>query len=135
MGLVYGVQRFVFKEYATIGNNNVHIYVELLCYAVLLCLSGFLAGGIPVLYYRKQALNDSIRRYGRPGSGNLFRKGCLLVQLIISLGLMFCSAFFIKQVLFLHHTDLGLNRRNIASVYAKCRLIPYMPISVFYFFN
>ena len=114
----------VFKEYARIGNNNLHNYVELLCYAVLLCLSGFFAGWVPVLYYRKQALNDSIKGFGSPGSGNLFRKACLLVQLIVSLGLMFCSAVFIKQMLFLHHTDLGINRRNIASVNAKCRQVP-----------
>ena len=114
-----------FKEYATIGNSNIHIYTELAFYAVLLIVCGFIVGGIPVLYSRKQVLNDSIKGHGSPGSRNLFRKGSLLVQLIISLEMIFCATVFIKQIRFLHHTDLGINRRNIASVQAGC--CPLLP--------
>ena len=105
-----------FKEYATIGNSNINIYTEILCYAVLLIVSSLIAGGIPVLYSRRQVLNESIKGSGSPGSRNLFRKGSLLLQLIISLGMIFCAAVFIKQIHFLHNTDMGINRRNIASV-------------------
>ena len=114
-----------FREYATIGNNNISIYGELLFYAVLLIACGFIAGGIPILLFRKQVLNYSIKGSGGQGSRNLFRKASLLVQLIISLGLMFCSVVFIKQIHFLHHTDLGINRRNIVSVQAGC--CPLLP--------
>ncbi|MDR0230837.1 MAG: hypothetical protein LBI82_01815, partial [Dysgonamonadaceae bacterium] len=89
-----------FKEYASIGNNTINIYAELLLYATLLIACGFVAGGIPVLYSRKQALNDSIKGSGSPRSRNLFRKGSLLVQLIISLGMIFCASVFIKQMNF-----------------------------------
>jgi len=110
-----------FKEYATIETGNAGIYVELLCYAALLIACGFVAGGIPVFYFRKQALSESIKGYSSStGSRNVFIKVCLLVQLIVSLGLMFCSAVFIKQIRFLTHTDLGINRRNIAAVSAEC---------------
>ena len=105
-----------FREYAGIGNSNVSIYAELTVYAVLLIASGLIAGGIPILYFRKQVLNESIKRSSNSGSNNFFRKAILLVQLIISLGLMFSSAVFIKQIYFLQHTDLGINRRNIAAV-------------------
>ena len=109
-----------FKEYATIGSSNVKIYTELAIYAVLLIVCGFVAGGIPILYFREQVLNESIKSSGSSHSNNMFRKIILLIQLIISLGLMFCSAVFIKQIYFLQHTDLGINRRNIASVSADC---------------
>jgi len=105
-----------FREYATIGNDNVSIYAELSVYAILLLVCGIITGGIPVLYFRKQVLNDSIKGYGSPGSRNLFRKSSLLVQLIISLGMMFCAVVFIKQIHFLYQTGLGINRHNIASV-------------------
>ena len=104
-----------FKEYATIGNNNVSIYSELLSYAVLLIMCSVIAGGFPVLYFRRQTLNDNIKV-----SRNMFRKVSLFVQLIISLGMMFCSAVFIKQMNFLHQTDLGIDRRNVAAVEADC---------------
>jgi len=114
-----------FREYAAIDSNDFSIYSELTLYAVLLMVCGFVAGSIPVLYARKQVLNESIKGFGKPSSQNLFRKGSLLVQLIISLGMMFCSVVFIKQFRFLHYTDLGINRRNIASV--EARHIPLLP--------
>ena len=116
-----------FREYATIGNNNISIYSELLIYAALLIACGFIAGSIPILYFRKMELNNSIKGFGSPGSRNIFRKGSLLLQLTISLGMIFCAAVFIKQIRFLNHTDLGINRRNIASVQARCCLLlpPY----------
>jgi hypothetical protein len=109
-----------FKKYASIGNANISIYAELLSYAALLIVSSTIAGSIPVLYFRKQTLNDNIKGLGTPGSRNLFRMVSLWVQLTISLGLMFCSAVFIKQMRFLHHADLGINRRNVAAVQAQC---------------
>jgi ABC-type antimicrobial peptide transport system permease subunit len=109
-----------FKEYATIENNYIDIYIELLFFAALLIVCGFVVGGIPGLYFRKQTLNNGIKGVVSPVSRNLFRKGCLLVQLTVSLGMMFCAAVFIKQIHFLHSTDLGINHRNIASVQAGC---------------
>ena len=87
-----------FKEYATIGNNSIDIYSELLFYAALLIVCSIIACNIPILFFRKQALNDSIKGGGAPGSRNLFRKVSFLVQLIISVGLIFCSTVFIKQM-------------------------------------
>jgi len=116
-----------FREYATIGNNNVSIYTELALYATLLIACGFIVGGFPVLYFRRQALNDGIKGSGSPGSRNLFRKSSLLIQLIISLGMMFCAAVFIKQIHYLHHTDMGISRRNIASVQACSHNILLLP--------
>lgn len=109
-----------FKEYASINTDNVNMYVELLSFAALLIVCGLIVGSIPILYFRKQALNDSIKGLGKSESQNLFRKGSLLLQLVISLGMMFCAVVFIKQIHFLHHTDLGIDRRNIASVQAPC---------------
>ena len=115
-----------FKEYATIGHNNISIYAELLGYAALLTVCSVIAGGVPVLIFRRQALNDNIKGSGTPGSRNLFRKVSLLVQLMISLGMIFCAAVFIKQMRFLHQTDMGINRRNVAAVQARCcQLQPY----------
>ena len=105
-----------FKEYANIGYNNVSIFTELAVYALLLVVCSAIVGSIPVLYFRRQALNESIRGLGSPGSRNLFRKASLLVQLIISLGMIFCAAVFVKQIRFLYQAGLGINRYHIASV-------------------
>ncbi|MDR0429205.1 MAG: FtsX-like permease family protein [Tannerellaceae bacterium] len=116
-----------FKAYADIGHNNVSIYTEMTLYAVLLIICGFIVGSIPVLYFRRQALNENIKGMGSLGSRNLFRKSSLLLQLTISLGMMFCAAVFIKQMHFLHNTDMGVNRQNIVRLFSQvrcCRLMP-----------
>ena len=108
-----------FKDFATIASDKTIIYYELLVYAALLVGCGFIVGGVPILYYQRQALLDSIKGGGSPGSKNTFRKGSLLVQLIISLGMMFCALVFIKQIRFLHTTDLGIKRDNIVTVWTN----------------
>ena len=116
-----------FKGYSSIEINDISIYSNLTIYAVLLIVCGFIAGGIPVLFFRKQILNASIKGAGSPGSRNTFRKGSLLIQLIISLGMMFCALVFIKQIRFLHNTDLGISRDNIVTVSTNYfpLLLPY----------
>ena len=109
-----------FKEYATIESANVSIYTELLFYAAMLMVCSVMVGGLFILYFRNKTLNDNIKDSGTPGSRNAFRKGSLLIQLMISLGMMFCAVVFIKQIHFLHQTDLGINRRNVAGVRADC---------------
>jgi len=106
-----------FKEFANIGINNISIYSELFIYTILLIVSGFIIGGIPILYFRKQVLNKSIKGNETPGYRNLFRKCSLIVQLITCLGMMFCVVVFMKQIRFLHQTNLGINRSNVATVY------------------
>ena len=117
-----------YKEYASIGNTNVSIYTELLTYAILLIVCGFIACGVPFLYFRKQVLNESIRGSVSLGSRNLFRKGSLLVQLIISLGMIFCASVFIKQIRFLHQSGLGINRHHIATFEPSWRVSPSYPL-------
>ncbi len=117
-----------FKEYASIGNTNVSIYIELTVYALLLIVCGFIVCGIPFLYFRKLVLNESIKESRKSGSRNLFRKGGLLVQLIISLGMIFCATVFIKQIRFLYQDGLGLNRHNIATFEPSWRASPAFPL-------
>ena len=76
-----------------ITSNIADIYMELALYAVFLAVCGLIVGGISVLYFRKQVLNEAIKSSGSPSSKNLFRKGSLLVQLTISLVMMFCTLF------------------------------------------
>ena len=105
-----------FRELAGISSTNVGIYGELGVYAALLIVCGLIAGAFPVLFAQRQVLNECIKGGGSPGSKNTFRKVSLLVQLIISVAMVFCAFVFIKQIRFLHNTDLGIDRHNIVTV-------------------
>ncbi len=45
-----------------------------------------------------------------------FRKFGIVIQLIVSLVFIFCTVVIMKQIYFLKHTDLGMDRHNIANV-------------------
>jgi hypothetical protein len=68
---------------------------------------------IGVLFlFRKKSLSVSIRKSNK----NLFRKMSIVFQLLISIVFIFCTTVMIKQLHFLHHTDLGFTFKNTASV-------------------
>jgi ABC-type antimicrobial peptide transport system permease subunit len=46
----------------------------------------------------------------------LFRKTSVTVQIIISLGFIFCTAVIIKQMYYLRHTDLGFSFKNRGAI-------------------
>jgi ABC-type antimicrobial peptide transport system permease subunit len=69
---------------------------------------------IGVLFlFRRKSLNVSIRKSNK----NLFRKTSIVFQLAISIGFIFCTSVMIKQLYFLHHTDLGFTYKNTASLF------------------
>jgi hypothetical protein len=108
-----------FMEYTAVESATTGIYFDFLIYAALLMVCGFIFGGIPILFFRKRILHENIQGSGGHRSRNLFRKISLLVQLIISLGMIFCAAVFIKQIRFIYQTDLGIDRHNMVFIQSR----------------
>jgi len=109
-----------FKEYTAIGSSAFNIFIELLIYSFAVITFAFVAGLVPILHFRRRTLLSTIQQQHTHRNKNLFRKFSLSLQLIISIGLLFCSLVILKQMKFLINTDLGINRHNVASVYADC---------------
>jgi ABC-type antimicrobial peptide transport system permease subunit len=109
-----------FKVYADIASHYFHVYAEIWMYAFGITLLAFIMGLFPILHLRMRSLKETIQHQHTKNNKNLFRKVSLILQLTISIGLLFCSTIMLKQMNYLIHTDLGVNRRNVASVQAKC---------------
>jgi len=109
-----------FKGYAEIGSSNFSIFAELLVYALSITMLAFIMGLFPILHLRMRSLKETIQQQHTVRNKNLFRKVSLIIQLTISIGLLLCSLIMLKQMNYLIHTDLGINRKNIASVQATC---------------
>jgi hypothetical protein len=85
-----------------------------------------------LMIFRRRALNVAIRSSNK----KMFRKVSIVAQLIISINFAFCTMIILKQMHFLHNTDLGFDlkyagliepwRRNIdiASLEDKLKQIP-----------
>jgi hypothetical protein len=97
------------------------IYYELIIYAALLIVCGLIICTVFALYFLRKKASDNIRGFH---SQNLLRNALLILQLIIGLTMIFCATVFIKQMHFLHTTDLGISRHNIVGVNAWCCPLP-----------
>ena len=110
----------LFMEYTSIQSFSFSIHAELFKRLSSLTVFGLFSGGIPIFYFINQALKSSGNETSSSLSHSQFRRGSLLLQLFVSLFLLFCSIVFFKQIRFLSHSDLGINRKNVAAVQAHC---------------
>ena len=103
-----------FIELAEMQNREDGIFGDVLLFTAIVTVGAFLISILPVHYFRRKTLLATIQ--GKSGSqgNNLFRRGSILLQLIISIGLMFCTSVLFKQIYFLSNSDLGLARKNVA---------------------
>jgi ABC-type antimicrobial peptide transport system permease subunit len=92
--------------------EQLSIYSELLTYIAGIIVIALPAFVTIIALFRRRSLNASIRSVNR----RLFRKTSTVVQLIICIGFMFCTAVILKQMYHLHNTDLGFAYKNSGSV-------------------
>jgi len=102
-----------FRKLAEIHSETIIVYGQLSGYVLGVILLSFLIFLLILLVFRKRTLNVSIRK----GRSNLFRYASIVLQLIISIGFIFCTSVLLKQIYYLHHTsDIGFSYKNIANV-------------------
>ncbi|MDL2209112.1 ABC transporter permease [Parabacteroides sp. OttesenSCG-928-O15] len=109
----------LFKDISEITANRFSIYSEALTYSILLSLFFFFVSLIPIYYFRKKSL-DQMMKGGRKGKDKRsFQRIAILCQLVISIGIIFCSVVLMKQIHHLRTVEMGIARENraVASVY------------------
>ena len=103
-----------FRELSDVKLGFSSICLEALVYiCVVVSLSLFLFFLLVTVFIRR-TLNTVIKK----NKGALFRKISIVFQLVICIGFIFCTSVMMKQIYFLHNTDLGYNFRNTASLIA-----------------
>jgi ABC-type antimicrobial peptide transport system permease subunit len=88
------------------------IYIESLVYIAAVILVSVVTFLLFLAIFRRKTLNLTIRKSKK----NTFRKISVIVQLIISIGFAFCSIVLLKQMYYLHNTDLGFAFKNRGAV-------------------
>ena len=103
-----------FKEVSEVNLTQMEVYQQgTLCCILVIFLSSLMASA-PVLYYRKRSTQSILSAQKGGREKNLFRRTTLLVQLVISIGFIFCASVITKQLHFLNHSDVGMERKNRA---------------------
>ena len=72
----------------------------------------------PILYFKNKTLKVQIDSTPIQLGRNRFRIAGICLQLFISLLFIFCSTVMIKQIHYLIHTDINIERKNIAWINA-----------------
>lgn len=116
IGLI-GIEWFLpeFKQFANIESDSIHIYRELGIYIlILICISMCLVSAV-IHYTQRRLFQESIRTVLHPYGKGLFYKISLLMQMVISLGFIFCTTVYYKQIHTLGRADPGFDRTDILS--------------------
>jgi putative ABC transport system permease protein len=98
----------------------------LVCYAALLIVVIFFSGGYPSLVL--SAFKPVAVLYGklsRSRSGERVRKGFLIFQFSISMGLIISTLIIQKEMYFIRHADTGINRENVVMIPFDSHLAHY----------
>ena len=105
-----------FKNISGIRTTVSGIYAEVLAYSSIMILLSFVFSSLLILSFRKQSLNTILRGSKNIKGKNMFSSVSLAVQLIISIGFIFCTVVMIKQIHFLSHSDRVVERAGRASL-------------------
>lgn len=109
----------LFKRLSQIEESTVFFYKESAVYLLALIAITLVLSFLSLrCIHRAHTLHHNISGASFRFSTDLFRKGGLLFQLIISIGFIFCTSGIMKQLHFLRTSDeIGWERKNIGRAY------------------
>jgi putative ABC transport system permease protein len=92
----------------------------------LLLITILVAGGYPSIVL--SAYNPVVVLYGRLShhrSGAVVREGLTVLQFSISIALVICSVFIVRQFRYMQHADTGVDRNNVVMIGCEKTLTSY----------
>jgi putative ABC transport system permease protein len=92
----------------------------------LLLITILVAGGYPSIVL--SAYNPVVVLYGRLShhrSGAVVREGLTVLQFSISIALVICSVFIVRQLRYMQHADTGVDRNNVVMIGCEKTLTSY----------
>jgi hypothetical protein len=107
-----------FVKISGIRTESLSIYFESLIYITGVVTVSLLTFILSISILRRRTLNAAIRG----GNKKLFRKISIVTQLVVSIGFAFCSIVIVKQMYYLHNTDLGFAFKDRGSVILTGRI-------------
>ena len=105
-----------FVELSQLEIDRFTIYVGCAYLLLFILALAALLSLVPIFYFKKKTLRLQIDTTPVSLGKNSFRITGVCVQLFISILFIFCSSIMIKQVHYLIHADIQIERKNIASI-------------------
>ncbi len=106
-----------FRGLTGIATARPAIYAETLIYSAVVMVAGFLLSAPVIGYFRRRSVQHSLQGRGAQHTYQNFRKVSVVVQMIISISFIFCTAVMMMQLEKLRHTNPGFERQHMAVLY------------------
>lgn len=107
-----------FMELAQIQVERSAVYLACGYLALFIVVLALLLSFLPIFYFKRKTLRVQIEAVKGKSNRGYFRMMSVCVQLIISMLFMFCATVMIKQVHYLIHSDINIERKQIAWISA-----------------
>jgi hypothetical protein len=88
------------------------IYLESIIYITVIIAIALMAFFLTIVIFKRRTLDANIR-----SNKKILRRASIVVQLIISIVFAFCTLIILKQMYYLHNTDLGFAFKNCGSMH------------------
>ncbi len=124
ISFVFGVSYLVpkFNEFRT-GRMQLEVsweqdYPTVIALVGIICMIAFLAGTYPAMYLNKLDIRDTIKGKlsNKPQSTGWTRGTLIVVQFVISFGLVIGAIAVRKQIIFMREADMGFDKTGVVVV-------------------
>jgi len=113
--------QFSGKTLALVSKAGLPMILSLVC---VTAAAGLLAGSYPAVFLSSFSSVDTLVRRAAGPRGASVRKGLIVFQFAISIGLITCTLVASRQLRHIEKMDIGLNRENVVIVGNNPRLRP-----------
>ena len=101
-----------FRQLSQVQISLSEIYGESVLYLVVIILLAILIFFLCLLDFRRRSLSTAVRKF----NNHILRKASVALQLIISIGFIYCTIIMQQQLRHLHSTDIGFSYKNIGQL-------------------
>jgi ABC-type antimicrobial peptide transport system permease subunit len=104
-----------FRKLSELRTEQASVYLESVVYITVVVVVSLLIFFVSMAILRRRTLSAAIGKSHK----NLFRKISVVTQLTISIGFAFAAIVIVKQMYYLHNTDLGFTFANNGYIIEK----------------
>ena len=113
------ISYFAFQDLSQIEVSRFKIYEVCIYLIIFVIVLAALLSFFPIWYFKRKTLLVQLQASATKPYKNSFRLTSVCIQLSISILCMFCSTVMIRQVNYLAHSDINIQRKQIAWLSAE----------------
>jgi len=105
-----------FLRYSMINDTDISIYGNCMVYIAGMAILAFIAALLSVYMFRRHSLQNTLHSARTSVIGRVWRKGSIVIQLVVCLAFILCTTIMQMQLYHLRNADTGMDYRNRASL-------------------